>query len=153
MRSKILLAATAALMLVGTAAGHAADYEVKTMNMTAHGMFQFDPAFLKIQPGDTVHFIAKDKGHDVESIAGMIPDGATAFKGALNQDLTVTFTKPGVYGFKCAPHYSMGMVGLVVVGDPAANLKQAEAVDQQGRAKQAFAKLFEQASGKVAAAP
>lgn len=153
MRLKILLAATAAMMFAGAAAGHAADYQVKTMNMTAHGMFQFDPPFLKIQPGDTVHFVAQDKGHDVESIAGMIPDGATPFKGQFNQDLAVTFTKPGVYGFKCAPHYSLGMVGLIVVGDPAANLKQAEAVDQQGRAKQAFAKLFEQAAGKVAATP
>ena len=29
-----------------------------------------------------------------------------------------TIDKPGVYGFKCKPHYGMGMVGLIVVGEP-----------------------------------
>jgi pseudoazurin len=62
----------------------------------------------------------------------------------MNKDLSVTFAKPGVYGIKCNPHYGMGMVALVVVGDPAVNLKTAEAVSQPGKAKQAFADLFKQ---------
>ena len=109
-------------------------------------MFQFEPNFLRIKPGDSVHFVAKDKGHDVISIPGMVPDGAVPFKGEMNKDITVTFTKPGVYGVECQPHYSMGMVGLIVVGDPSSNLEKAKAVTQPGKAKQAFAKLFEQAS-------
>ena len=32
--------------------------------------------------------------------------------------LRKTIDKPGVYGFKCKPHYGMGMVGLIVVGEP-----------------------------------
>jgi pseudoazurin len=114
--------------------------------MSPKGMFQFEPNFLRIKPGDSVHFVAKDKGHDVISIPGMVPDGAEPFKGEMNKDITVTFTKPGVYGVECQPHYSMGMVGLIVVGDPSSNLEKAKAVTQPGKAKQAFAKLFEQAS-------
>jgi len=114
------------------------------LNMGKHGMFQLEPSFLKVAPGDTVHFVAKDKGHDVESIASMLPDGAEPFKGEMNKDLTVTFAKPGVYGIKCNPHYGMGMVALVVVGDPGSNLKAAESVNQPGKAKKAFEELFKQ---------
>lgn len=144
MRGPKLLMLSAALVLCGVAAGHAAEYEMKTLNMGPGGMFQIEPSFLKVQPGDTIHFVAKDKGHNVQSIAGMIPDGAQPFKGELNKDLTVTLTKPGVYGIECAPHYGMGMVALIVVGDPSSNLAKAEAVQQPGKAKAAFAKLFGQ---------
>lgn len=137
-----ILAVTGAIVIGSAAVAQAAEYEIKTLNMSSHGMFQFEPQQLKIQAGDTVHFVAKDKGHNVESIEGMLPDGATPFKGALNQDLTVTFTKPGVYGFKCVPHYGMGMVGLIVVGDPSSNLQKAEAINHPGKAKSTFAALF-----------
>ena len=140
-----------AIALGGTVAAQAAEYQVQTLNMSAHGMFQFEPQQLKIQPGDTVHFVAKDKGHNVESIDGRLPDGATPFKGAINQDVTVTFTKPGVYGFKCTPHYGMGMVGLIVVGDPSSNLQKAEAVNHPGKAKPAFVALFKAVSTQTAA--
>jgi pseudoazurin len=71
----------------------------------------------------------------------MIPAGAAPFAGKMNEDLTVAFDTPGVYGYKCKPHYGMGMVGLAVVGDPV-NLAQAAAVPQKGKAKQVFEKLF-----------
>jgi pseudoazurin len=142
MRLTQQLIMAAAITLSGAVAANAADFTVNTLNMSPHGMFQFDPTLLKIQPGDTVHFIAKDKGHDVRSIDGMIPDGAEAFRGEMNKDLTVTLTKPGVYGVECTPHYGMGMVALIVVGDPSVNLAKAEAVPQPGKAKPAFAKLF-----------
>lgn len=64
-----------------------------------------------------VYFIAADPGLNAQSIDGMIPEGAPAFAGGMGQDLTVTFQKPGIYGFKCAPHYFIGMIGFVVVGD------------------------------------
>lgn len=146
--TKLLVAAVAATLVAGAAA-HAADFNVNTLNMGPHGMFEFDPSLLKIQPGDTVHFIAKDKGHDVVSIPGMLPDGAVPFKGEMNKDVTVTFTKPGVYGVECSPHYGMGMVALIVVGDPSSNLAKAEAMPQPGKAKQIFAKLFDDAGKGV----
>ena len=130
----------ASIALFAGAAG-AAEYDVKMLNRGAAGPMVFEPAMVKIAPGDTVHFIATDKGHDVLSVDGMIPDGAQPFEGKLGQDLTVTFTVAGVYGFKCKPHYAMGMVGVVVVGDPV-NLDSAKAVKQPGRAKKVFAELL-----------
>ena len=78
------------------------------------------PAFA---PGDTVTFIPTDKGHNVETIKDMIPEGAEAFKSKMNEAYKVTFDKAGAYGVKCTPHVGMGMVGVVVVGDAPANLE------------------------------
>lgn len=152
MRATKFLIATLAVTFMAGSVAHAAEYEVKTLNMNAHGMFQFDPSLVRIQPGDSVHFIAKDKGHDVLSIPGMLPDGAEPFKGEMNKDVIVTFTTPGVYGVECSPHYGMGMVALIVVGDPSSNLAKAVAVPQPGKAKQAFAKLFEEVTKQSSAA-
>ena len=71
----------------------------------------------------------------------MIPDGATPFEGKLNEELSVTLTVPGVYGVKCKPHYGMGMVALIEVGEPV-NKDAAMAVKQTGKAKKVFAELF-----------
>ena len=120
----------AGIVLAGAAS--AAEVDVKMLNRGAAGPMVFEPAVVRIAPGDTVHFIAADKGHDAMSVDGMLPDGAEPFEGKLGQDLTVTFTVPGVYGFKCKPHYAMGMVGVVVVGDPV-NLDAVKAVKQAGR--------------------
>lgn len=132
-------------------AANAATYEIRMLNMSSHGMFQFEPRQLKINPGDTVHFIAKDKGHNVQSIDGMLPAGAAPFKGEINKDLTVTFTQPGVYGFKCVPHYALGMVGLITVGDSMANLKKAESVVHPGKAQSVFVSLFKALTNRTAA--
>jgi pseudoazurin len=97
---------------------------------------------VKIAPGDTVKFVSTDKGHNAESIKGLLPEGATPFAGKNNEDLAVKFEQEGVYGIKCLPHYGMGMVAMIVVGKPG-NVDQAKAVPQVGKAKQVFATLFD----------
>ncbi|MEO5772797.1 MAG: pseudoazurin [Sphingomicrobium sp.] len=95
----------------------AKDYQVKMLNKGSDGkLMVFEPAFLKVAPGDKVTFVPTNPGHNAESISGMAPAGGAAFKGKLNQPLTVTFGKEGLYGYKCLPHAGMGMVGLVQVG-------------------------------------
>lgn len=136
----IIAGAVLAMALASPAA--AKDVQVKMLNNGARGAMVFEPALVKVAPGDTVTFVAADKGHNAEIISGMIPAGATPFKGKMNQNLTVKFTKAGVYGYKCMPHYGMGMVGAVIVGDPAANAAQAKAVSHPGKAKQTFAQLI-----------
>ncbi|QRM57163.1 pseudoazurin (plasmid) [Sinorhizobium sp. BG8] len=100
----------------------AAEFEVHMLNKGTEGAMVFEPAFVKVAPGDTVIFIPTDKGHNVETIKDMIPEGAEAFKSKMNETYKVTFDKPGAYGVKCTPHAGMGMVGVVVVGDAPANL-------------------------------
>lgn len=146
MKKIVLATAVVILAAVAPLAASAAEHEVKMLNKGAAGMMVFEPSVIKIAPGDTVHFVPADKGHNVESIDGMLPEGAQSFKGELNKDLTVAFDKAGVYGIKCKPHYGMGMVGLVVVGEPV-NKTAAAAVEQKGKAKQTFAKLFGEIGG------
>ena len=112
------------------------------LNQGADGMSHYDPQLLRIAPGDTVHFVATDQGHNVQSVDDMIPPGAKPFSGAIGQNLTVTFTVSGVYGFRCTPHGTLGMVGLIVVGPPV-NEAQAKAAAMSGMAGRVFSKLFE----------
>lgn len=133
----------AAAMTVATlAAAQAGEVEVKMLTRGEAGMMVFEPAVVHIQPGDTVRFVPVDAGHNAESITGMIPQGAEAFKGGIGKALSVTFTVEGVYGYNCMPHYGMGMVGLVVVGNGEANVESAAALKQPGKAAQRFAALF-----------
>lgn len=136
---KFVLGAIVAVAIASPAA--AKDYQVKMLNKGARGAMVFEPALVKVAPGDTVTFLPIDKSHNVESIASMLPAGAAPFKGKMNQALTVKFTKPGVYGYKCLPHYGMGMVGAVIVGKPA-NMAQAKAASHPAKAKQVFASLL-----------
>ena len=119
--AKNIVGAAAIFMALALPAG-AADFEVHMLNKGAEGAMVFEPAFVKVAPGDTVTFIPTDKGHNVETIKDMIPEGAEAFKSKMNETYKVTFDKAGAYGVKCTPHVGMGMVGLVVVGDAPANL-------------------------------
>jgi pseudoazurin len=52
----------------------------------------------------------------------MIPEGGPAWTGQVNEELTIKFNKEGIYGYKCTPHYILGMVGLIVVGDKSSNI-------------------------------
>ena len=83
----------------------------------------FFPAVVRIDPGDTVNWLAADRGHNVEFVRGAIPDGVKPFRSKLNKDVSFTFKEPGVYVYKCTPHYGQGMVGIVVVGDAATDLQ------------------------------
>ena len=119
----------AALAVLALAASPAAakEWQVKMLNKGSDGKpMAFEPAFIKIAPGDTVKFLATQKGHNAESVAGMAPAGGNTFKGKINEEIVVRFAKPGLYGYKCLPHVGMGMVGLVQVGN-AANKPQAAA--------------------------
>lgn len=134
-------AAFAAVLLAGTV--QAAEIEIQMLNKGEKGSMVFQPDYVVAAPGDTITFVPTDKSHDAESIKDMIPEGATPFKGKMNEKISVTLDKEGVYGVKCTPHYGMGMVALIVVGKPT-NLEQAKAVKQLGKAKKTFEALLAQ---------
>ncbi|MDJ1158208.1 pseudoazurin [Chelatococcus sp. SYSU_G07232] len=141
----------AALLAAAAGTAGAAEVQVKMLNKGAEGVMVFEPALVRVAPGDSVRFVATDKGHNAETIETMLPEGATPFAGKINEEIVVTFDKQGVYGYRCKPHYSMGMVGLVVVGTPT-NEEQAKAATHPGKAKQVFATLFERLATVKAAA-
>ena len=87
------------------------------LNNGAEGPNIFEPSYLKIQPGDSVRFLPTQRGHNAASIKEMSPDGYKGFLGKIDKEIVVTYDEPGFYGVKCTPHYSMGMVMIIKVGD------------------------------------
>ncbi len=75
----------------------------------------FRPLVQVLEAGDTVRFASVDKGHNTESLKGMLPEGAEKWKSKLSKDFDLTLTVQGFYGYKCTPHTAMGMTGLLIV--------------------------------------
>ncbi len=92
-------------------------HEVQMFNRNEQGAMIYQPEYLQIAPGDSVRFIPTQPSHNAATIDGMIPEGATPFKSKINEDFTVTLTESGRYGIKCSPHFAMGMVMVIDVGD------------------------------------
>ncbi|MBN9332085.1 pseudoazurin [Devosia sp.] len=135
------MAAFAALS-VSSLAVTAAEFEVQMLNRGAAGSMVFEPAFLQIAPGDTVKFVPTDKGHNAEVIKDMLPEGAVSFKGKINEEFSVTFDVEGAYAYKCAPHYAMGMVGMIVVGEAPANLEALKAMKTPPKVAATFEEFY-----------
>ena len=76
----------------------------------------FSEEIVTVAPGAEVTWLATDKGHNVQMIDG--PEGYDLpKKSKLSKDVTLTFEQEGVYVYVCTPHASMGMIGIVVVGE------------------------------------
>jgi len=65
-----------------------------------------------------------------------VPEGVAEAKGKMNETLKVTVDRQGAYVFKCTPHFGMGMVALVVVGDQPANLDAVKAGKMPKKARE-----------------
>lgn len=142
MRITPLLAAALALL---AGAASAESYTVEMLNRGDAGAMVFEPAFLRVEPGDTVTFVPTDRSHNSATIEGLLPEGAEPWAGELNEEITVTLTAEGLYGYQCDPHAPMGMVGLIQVGE-ATNLDAvaAAAPELRGKAKDVMAELLTQ---------
>ena len=130
MMTALTLAGLAAPAVVG------AEYQIQMLNKGEAGTMVFEPNFLAIQPGDTVTFVPTDKSHNVENIKDMLPQGVEPFKSKVNEEITMTFDVPGLYGIKCTPHFAMGMVAAIAVGDELPNIDAAKAATVPNKAKE-----------------
>lgn len=145
LRNSLRNAAIATLMCGTPFEVAAEEFRVMMLNAApdnAQHINVFTPDILRIAPGETVTFVPTDKGHNTASRRGMIPDGATPWNSPLDEEFSVTLTVPGVYGYVCLPHYEVGMVGLIIVGDDMSNFGTASKTRQLGAARGAFRDLF-----------
>lgn len=111
------------------------------------GMQVFKPRLIKAKVGDTIKFVPTNPTHQSVSIAGMLPEGVEGWEGKINEEVSYVVPKPGVYGYKCNPHYAAGMVGLIVVeGEGSdANVEAAKGVSHPGLAGREFDEIFTEA--------
>lgn len=122
---------------------HAAEFEIQMLNKGEKGGMVFQPDFIRAMPGDAIKFRSADKGHNAEAIKGMLPEGVESFKSKISRDFVLTVDEEGLYGIKCTPHYGLGMVAVIAVGDPE-NEEAARAVKHRGKAKKRIDSIFEE---------
>lgn len=109
-------------------------WEIQLMT-TADGDNDFDPGVVKVQPGDTLRFVLKSGVHTATAYCPKnskklgIPAAAADTSLCFNSGMLV---KPGqsfevkipadapqgTYAYFCVPHEALGMVGLIIVGQP-----------------------------------
>ena len=124
----------------------AADVTVEMLTKAPEGKQRniFAPDLVRIEVGDTVTWVATDKGHNVEFFRGGVPEGVESFRSRLSKDVSYTFTVPGVYAYKCTPHLGLGMIGIVVVGGDLSNLEAVKAGRYPGKSKPRMQAIFDQ---------
>ena len=77
----------------------------------------------RIAVGDTIEWLPKNEGHNVEFLAGPKMHSLPK-KSGLNQVHSIIFKVPGIYLYGCTPHMNMGMLGLIIVGNDFHNLEK-----------------------------
>ncbi len=134
-----------AFALLAASQAQAETHLVKMLNGNHLGGMVYEPEFLTVAPGDKVKFLATQRGHNAASIAGFLPEGAKSFLGRINEEIEITLEQEGFYGIKCSPHYDMGMVMLIRVGEaPLETLSMPG--DMPKGAEERFAKILKRAA-------
>ena len=116
-----------------------ASAETIQIDFTSDDSFSVEVA--KIDVGDTINWLPKNEGHNVEFLGG--PDfNSLPERSDLNTFYSVSFNLTGVYLYHCTPHGNMGMLGLVIVGNDFHNLKDIEGIDLSRVAKSVLKRLI-----------
>ncbi|MBB43025.1 MAG: pseudoazurin [Rhodospirillaceae bacterium] len=111
----------------------AAEHVLDMLNKRADGKRQvYSQDVLEIDVGDTVVWMPKSRGHNVEIKGAPVK---VKFKSKLSKKTRFKFEKPGIYYYVCTPHQALGMIGLVVVGKDISNIEKIRKVKVYGRSK------------------
>jgi len=151
-RRAVMATSAAALFARPTFAQEATVHEVQMLNAdpeNPRSRMVYIPRIVLAQPGDTVKFVAVDPGHNSEGIPDMLPEGVEPWESKVGEGIEVTVETPGFYGYKCTPHATVGMVGLIIVQGEGMmdNRDAAEGVRQRGRARQVWEEIWEEVDG------
>ena len=131
-----------AAMLMATMLAKKSMAEVIQIEFTQFDTFSIEVANIGV--GDTVEWLPKNKGHNVEFLAG--PEMADLPpKSNMNEFHSVRFEKQGVYLYGCTPHLDMGMLGLIVVGNDLHNINEIRNTDLPNVAKSVLMSLIRDA--------
>ena len=118
----------------------AANISIEMLNKDANGnRMVYSQEVAKIDVGDTVIWLPASKGHNVEIISS---PNKMKFKSKNGKEAKITFDTPGIYYYWCTPHKSMGMIGLVVVGDDLSNINDIASAKAMGKSKKKLKNLL-----------
>ena len=118
------------------------EYEIEMLSDSEGGGYRFEPEFLQIDNGDRVRFTSLSPVHASKSIPSMVPNEWDNWTSRNGEDVIVRFDEPGVYGYKCSAHYSLGMVGLIIVDDEKSEMSNLVRAKHPPAAAQKFEQLL-----------
>ena len=109
------------------------------IDFTADDTYSIEVA--NIDVGDTIEWLPKNKGHNVEFLVGTNMK-ALPEKSDLDVSHRITFDLSGVYLYQSTPHGNMEMLGLIIVGNNFDNLDNIEQVELSRVAKSVLQRLI-----------
>ena len=95
--------------------------ETIQIEFTENDLYSIEVA--RIDVGDTIEWLPKNEGHNVEFLAGPKINSLPT-KSEIDKFHSVIFKVSGVYLYGCTPHRNMGMLGLIIVGNDFHNLEK-----------------------------
>jgi len=139
-------AATALLPATVHAAGTVHEVQMLNKHPDSDERMVFHPDIVEAQPGDTIRFVSADPAHNSVSYDDMLPEGTEGWKTRISKDAEVVVEAEGAYGYYCQPHKSLGMVGLILVGDASGNYESVKQAKLRApREKERWAEIFARA--------
>jgi len=100
----------------------------------------------RINVGDTIKWLPKNEGHNVEFLAG--PEMTSLpKKSKIDEAYSVVFKVPGVYLYQCTPHGNNGMLGLIIVNNDFHNIGKVRKIQLSTVASSVLARLIRIARG------
>ena len=114
------------ILLISNSVHAAETHVVKMLNQGTLGAMVFEPAFIKINKGDSINFEMADAGHNAVTVAA--PAGSVPFDTKYKQSTVVQFDINGLYLYKCAPHAMMAMAGIIQVSDASNKVEMKKAI-------------------------
>ena len=96
----------------------------------------------RVEVGQTIIWTPNSKGHNVQFVS--VPEGVEKVKSKLSKEFSYTFEQEGAYLYVCTPHASMGMIGVVIVGNTPSdiNLDEVKKYKFRGKSKKKFKKIL-----------
>ena len=135
------------MFLIGSSVSALAEtieIEMLTKNDAGDRMV-FSEELVRAEVGDVIRFLPTDRSHNAQSVKGALPDGQKSFRGKQNKAVEYLVTETGLTAVICAPHQTMGMVALIVVGNDLSNAQQVLDARLRGKGKNKIKALIEQA--------
>ena len=112
---------------------------IEMLNKRGKDKMLYGQDVAKIDVGQTITWTPDSKGHNVQFIS--VPDGVEKVKSKLSKEFSYTFEQEGVYLYVCTPHATMGMIGMVIVGESDVNLDEVLDYKFRGKSKKKFKKI------------
>ena len=118
---------------------------IEMLNKRGKDKMLYGQDVARVEVGQTITWTPKSKGHNVQFVS--VPEGVEKVKSKLSKEFSYTFEQEGVYLYVCTPHASMGMIGMVIVGESDVNLDEAKDHKFRGKSKKKFKKILKSLEG------